>query len=551
MSNAAQYIALGRDIRGGLGDIGNAKLQSAQLNYQLGRQQKQDERQAQMDAYAEPGLKLEQAQNQKAFDTLQRQNEQNNAPIKNMGEMLTATFGDGLDDQSLSFIALNNILPKVAKANGWAYDTMWNTYAKKTPDGKLAPLTRQDLYDNQVFTKSILEGSVDPGHALNDMIDRARAAIPAMQDPQQKAQASQALRQMEQQQQDPRWLLNAYHNQSKKVLQGITTLKAAGRDTSMLEESYQRILDKANKWGDRVYVDPMQKKLFDLEMKTAEARLANALGKGQGGTGRAPSATELKFQAEQAAQQQEYALRNAIGQAGELGIDIQIGEDEAGKQQIGGFLTVDQKEDLDEILADQGFKAYYKATKKDGPLWFNKDGLTVTDIVPIQGGGGGGGELVTIEPGTPQYRETLDELQSALSNIKDPQEREYALRGLKKKYDPAFVAEATKTLSAMPVTEKKQANEEKTAEASKTAEKAMAVGMGPQIGSDGNIYEVRENGQTVRILSRQDEFSKRGQRDPKTRKYGEITERNKKYDEFIKKLKDLGLYEEYMQRFGQ
>jgi len=556
MGNAAQYIALGRDIRAGLGDIGNAKLSSAQLQHQLGRQQRGDERQAKMDAYAEPGLKLAQMQNQTQLGELQRQNERNTAPIENMRDLLSGTFGD-MDDKGIAFIATNNVLPKIAKANNWQFDG--KTYRKTGPDGKLAPITQQDLYDNQAFTKSVVEASVDPGHALNDMIDRAKAVIPAMQDPNQKAQAVQALRRLEQKQQDPRWLLNAYHNQSKKILQGITTLKAAGRDTSMLEDSYQRVLDKANKWGDRVYVDPMQKKEFDLRMKIAEAQLERLRRPPQENV-KPPSAAELKMQSEQAAQQQEYALRNALGEAGELGIDIQVGQDEAGNRQIGGFLTVDQKEDFDEILAKQGFKAYYKSARRGSIPGFRTDGLTITDIVPMQGGGG---EQQTqgLESGTPEYDSTLKEITGAIESAGDMDEARVTniVNGARKKYGEAFANDLS---SKLVNKQKEQTNPEKTSKpvekaktttTKKTAQQNKPPGV-LQIGDDGRIYEIRPDGTPVRfkVMEGEDPIFPwgAGAADPHYRMGGKKYT-NQKYKTFMERLKELGLYDEYVRRFGK
>lgn len=539
MSNAAQYIALGRDIRHGLGDIGDAKLQSAQLNYQLGRQQQMDKRQAEMDALQRPIQELASTQAQTQLGDFKRQQEMLNAPVQNIGELAQAAFGD-MDDRGAAFIATNNVLPSIAKVHGWKFNG--KTYT--LPDG--SPITRKHLFENQAFTKAALEASVDPGHALNDMIARAEEKLPQIQDPQQKAQAVQALNQMKQQQNNPRWLLNAYNKTADKMLQGIQFLEQNGRDTSFLTNRYERLLNKAQALGDRLYVDPMQKAEFDMKMKMYQAQIDKLR---QPAGERAPSPAELKMQAEQAQQQQQLALRNAIGRAGEAGINFQARMDESGTPVFGGQVLPEQKEQLDRILADSGFKAYYKAGDSG---WFGKDHFVVTDVVPIFANDA-------------ERSATIKSLADGVQN--KPKESWAAIiNGVRIRYGAPAADELAQSIgfdgSAAPQAEqKKPAQTEQTAPAPEVKQDAPKAETNKskqeynnlQIGNDGQIYDVRPDGQAVRVNLVEGgipAFPWGASANEKTIKMGNKTYENPKYKEFLEKLKELGLYEEYAERFG-
>jgi hypothetical protein len=58
---------------------------------------------------------------------------------------------------------------------------------------------------------------------------------------------------------------------------------------------------------------------------------------------------------------------------------------------------------------------------------------------------------------------------------------------------------------------------------------------------DGSVWGEDESGQARRVVVGQEE----------TTKYGNKTYANRKYQEYIDKLKELGLYEEYLNKFGR
>ena len=121
------------------------------------------------------------------------------------------------------------------------------------------------------------------------------------------------------------------------------------------------------------------------------------------------------------------------------------------------------------------------------------------------------------------------------------------------KYGEAFANDLATKLGgeqkAAPKTAPKEPTEPVVQKQSQKAQKYNNL----QIGNDGQIYDVRPDGQAVRVNLVEGgipAFPWGASANEKTIKMGNKTYENPKYKEFLEKLKELGLYEEYAERFG-
>jgi len=377
MNNVSlMQLALAKNLKGGLASLGNRPLEEAQfglqksqLQHQMGREQAQDTRQAEMDALQRPGMEV----NSQVAKNYQEEAKQPLRASMLMPDVNSVEhwFWTPQDDEKRKGQKADPMITRFASMYGGSWDTKDDSPTRGQlirPDG--TPVTLADAHRNAEPIKAFIAANSGLKHTMQSAKEKLLRSFEkgAVTKPEYDSKLAQ---------------INDFETNPAIQLQyarkQIDTLSQFGDSGNPLFNSevtsglkrwqgtYDKLYDKVeknrNKFDERQF--ETEKMKFDRDTKIMVANIKAG--------GKPPTQKEIDAQ-------NALKLQHLVGKAKELGMLIQAGEDG-----VVASLTEKEANRLKALGKTVGMSVYMEATgeERDRPGWFTGDDpLYTVSIVP-------------------------------------------------------------------------------------------------------------------------------------------------------------------------
>ena len=377
MNNVSlMQLALARNLKGGLSELGNRPLQEAQfglqksqLQHQMGREQAQDTRQAEMDELQRPGMEV----NSQVAKNYQAEADQPFRASMAMPDVNSVEhwFWAPQDSEKRKGQKSEPMITKLASMYGGSWDTRPDSPTRgqiMRPDGTTVKLS--DVHRNAGAIKAFIAANSGLKHTMQSAKEKLLRSFEKGKVT--KPEYDSKMAQINDFETNPAIQLQYARKQ-------IDTLSQFGDSGNPLFNS--EITNGLKRWQgtyDKLYnkveknIDKFDERQFEAEKMKFDRDTKIMVANIKAG-GKPPTQKEIDAQ-------NALKLQHLVGKAKELGMLIQAGEDG-----VVASLTDKEAKRLKALGKTVGMSVYTEATgeERDRPGWFTGDDpLYTVSIVP-------------------------------------------------------------------------------------------------------------------------------------------------------------------------